>query len=246
MILMKLKLLALIIISFLLITYSCKIKKTDGNVTIPQTETNFVWKYGIISEDVFVDKGGRTHNDIKDYYFLTANSEDYINVPKCKGITEKMSDYSFWYVKARVKNFDGLWDTDDPNVQSRVGPYLIFDTIIKIDYPVRIIYSDEKANTYKLNSNSISYTPVPAQNSTGIYNTGEPLIFNINETQFADVFIDAESITSNKSITTEKLQKGCGYITIEFTNSKKQVFIKECQLLNDFEKSLDELFYEND
>ncbi|MDD3741493.1 MAG: hypothetical protein PHH30_09640, partial [Bacteroidales bacterium] len=169
----------------------------NTNIDIPQTETDYIWKTGIITEEIFVDKGGRPHQDIKDYYFLTADSEDFINVSKCKGIKEKMSEYSYWYVKARVKNFDGLWDTDDPNVQSRVGPYLIFDTIVKIDYPVKIIFADGNANTYKISQSTITYTPVTKeQSSSGIYSGGEAKIASISKEQFADIFIDAESMVS--------------------------------------------------
>jgi len=226
--------------------FSCKIKKTDGNVNIPQTETDFIWKTGIITEEIFVDKGGRQHNDIKDFYFLTSDSEDFINVPKCSGIKGKMSDYSYWYVKARVKNFDGLWDTDDPNVQSRVGPYLIFDTIVKIDYPVKIIFSDGNANTYKITQSTITYTPVTKEeSSSGIYSGGEAKIAGISIEQFADIFIDAESMVSNKSITTDKRQKGTGNINIEFKNSKKNTNFIECQSISNFQKSLDVLLNEN-
>ncbi len=243
---MKKKLFAVSMICFLLIMFSCKIKKTDGNVNIPQTETDFIWKTGIITEEIFVDKGGRQHQDIKDYYFLTADSEDFINVPKCRGIKEKMSEYSYWFVKARVKNFDGLWDTDDPNVQSRVGPYLIFDTIVKIDYPVKIVFSDGNANTYKITQSTITYTPVTKEeSSSGIYSGGEAKIASISIEQFADIFIDAESMVSNKSITTDKRQKGTGNIIIEFKNSKKNTNFIECQSISNFQKSLDVLLNEN-
>lgn len=223
--------------------FSCTIKQ--GNIDIPQRESDYEWKNGIITEEIFVDKGGHPHQDIKDYYFLTIKSEDFINVPKCTGINEKIGNYTYWYVKARVKNFDGLWDTDDPNVQSRVGPYLIFDTIVKIDYPVKIVFSDGNANIYKISQSTVTFTPVtPEQSSSGIYSGGEAKIVSISKEQFADFFIDAESMLTNKSITTDKRQKGMGNIKIEFKNSKKSAIIVESDELVNFKKSLDVLLDE--
>ena len=223
---MKKKTLIIITISILFVVSSCIVKKPDTNLNIPQTETEFSWKNGLITEEIFVDKGGHAHQDIKDYYFLTSNKVDFINVPKCSGIEKGISDYSYWYVKARVKNFDGLWDTDDPNVQSRVGPYLIFDSIIKIDYPVRIIFSDGNSNVYKISQTSISYTPVTKEeSSSGIYSGGESKIASLSKEKFANIFINAESMISNKTITTDKRQKGTGQITIEFKTSKRNAII---------------------
>ncbi|HOZ31153.1 MAG TPA: hypothetical protein PLL66_09565 [Bacteroidales bacterium] len=237
---MKSKIFLICMILLIICNFSCKVKQSK--VDIPQTESDLVWENGIITEEIFTDKGGREHQDIKDFYFLTKNSEDFINIPKCTGINEPISDYSYWFVKARVKNYDGLWDTDDPNVQSRVGPYLIFDTIIKIDYPERITFSDGNANTYKISNSTITFTPVTKEeSSSGIYSGGVARIVSISQEQFADIFIIAESMISDKNNTTDKRLKGTGNLNIEFTNSKRNAIIKEGASLDSFIDILDTL-----
>jgi len=81
--------------------------------------------------EVFTDKGGRKHPEIVDYYlafddkqYFIKFSESTISPGSLKPLVGK-SVYFYGYLK------NGLWDTDDPNVQSRIGKYLKVTRLMK-------------------------------------------------------------------------------------------------------------------
>ncbi len=78
----------------------------------------------------FVDKGGRVHKDIFSYFFETEGDKIFIKITEGKVNREEIAKYYNEEIKVRAIKTGGLWDTDDPNVQSRVGDYIIFKEIL--------------------------------------------------------------------------------------------------------------------
>lgn len=81
--------------------------------------------------EVFTDKGGRKRPEIVNYYlsfddnqYFIKFSESTIRPGSIKPLVGK-SVYFYGYLK------NGLWDTDDPNVQSRTGKYLQVTRLMK-------------------------------------------------------------------------------------------------------------------
>ena len=81
--------------------------------------------------EVFTDKGGRKHPEIVDYYlsfddkqYFIKFSESTIRPGSLQPLVGK-SVYFYGYLK------NGLWDTDDPKVQSRIGNYLKVTRLMK-------------------------------------------------------------------------------------------------------------------
>jgi hypothetical protein len=222
---------------------SCKSCKTDSAQT-ESKETSFTVKNGIIIKQYFQDKGGNMHYDIFDYYFLCADGEDFIKLSECENMDGEISDYTNFYVKANVKTNDGLWDTNDPNVQSRVGQYVVFKSIEKIGYPIEISYSDGNSNEYLIKPEVINYIPVsPENSSSGIYSGGSAVVMDINpdNQQFNMAFIKAIKLKENKDIVLESRPMGSGLIKLKFKNSEMSVIIKDCSELSEFEDYLKQL-----
>jgi hypothetical protein len=87
---------------------------------------------GTIIKQNFVDKGGRVHQDIFDLYFKTDQGKIFIKISEGHVKRDEILKYldKEIVVKAKLISW-GLWDSDDPNVQSRVGDYFIFYEIIE-------------------------------------------------------------------------------------------------------------------
>ncbi|RLD50124.1 MAG: hypothetical protein DRI94_09470 [Bacteroidetes bacterium] len=79
----------------------------------------------------FVDKAGNEHKDAFNYFFETEDKQYFIKISE--GDVSREEIEKFYNKKIRIKAIIilfGLWDTDDPNVQSRVGDYLILKEIL--------------------------------------------------------------------------------------------------------------------
>jgi len=79
----------------------------------------------------FTDKGGNIHEDIFDYFFKTDEGEYFIKISEGDVSRDEIAKHYNKEIKVRaIIILFGLWDTDDPNVQSRVGDYLVFKEIL--------------------------------------------------------------------------------------------------------------------
>ena len=79
----------------------------------------------------FVDKACREHKDSFNYFFETEDKQYFIKISEGNVSREELAKYYNKKIKVRaVIILFGLWDTNDPNVQSRVGDYLIFKEIL--------------------------------------------------------------------------------------------------------------------
>ncbi len=79
----------------------------------------------------FVDKAGREHKDSFNYFFESEGKQYFIKITEGNVNRDELAEHYNKVIKVRaVIILFGLWDTDDPNVQSRVGDYLIFKEIL--------------------------------------------------------------------------------------------------------------------
>lgn len=79
----------------------------------------------------FVDKGGRTHDDIFSWFFETDSTKLFIKIQEGKVSRDIIAENYGKKIKVEGYKTFGLWDTDDPNVQSRVGDYIVILKILK-------------------------------------------------------------------------------------------------------------------
>lgn len=72
----------------------------------------------------FVNKAGRAIDGVYDYYF-SIEEKDYFIRFKDGGVTLKeLEEYTNKEVRLEVMFHWGLWDTDEENIQSRIGSYV--------------------------------------------------------------------------------------------------------------------------
>ena len=79
----------------------------------------------------FVNKGGKVHPEIVEYYLEFDGKQHWIKFSASKvsvAAVKALVGQSI-YFDGRIE--DGLWDTDDQNVQSRVGTYLVIKRLRK-------------------------------------------------------------------------------------------------------------------
>lgn len=113
---------------FILLFASCEAQTEDRKNPADSMQTYS----GTIIKQNFVDKGGRVHQDIFDLYLNTDQGKIFIKISEGRVKRDEILNYldKEIVVKAKLISW-GLWDTDDPNVQSRVGDYFIFYEIIE-------------------------------------------------------------------------------------------------------------------
>lgn len=115
---------------FSLLIISCN-SNTGVTKDVKVKEDNLEIFEGKIIKVQFVDKGGRVHEDIFSYYFETNNEKLFIKIQDGKVKRDEIAKYYNTKIKIEGYKTFGLWDTDDPNVQSRVGDYIVFYKILK-------------------------------------------------------------------------------------------------------------------
>ena len=82
----------------------------------------------------FVDKAGREHKDAFNYFFKTEKRQYFIKVSEGNVSKKELEKVYVNNKNIKVKAvliLFGLWDTNDPNVESRVGDYLVFKEIVE-------------------------------------------------------------------------------------------------------------------
>jgi len=86
---------------------------------------------GKIEGKAFTNKGGKT-SDFIEYYFVRSSDNESFFI-KFKESNVNRDEIAKWKdkaitIKGEVRN--GLWDTDNPEVQSRVGIYIMISEIV--------------------------------------------------------------------------------------------------------------------
>jgi hypothetical protein len=220
-------------------------KIIDNNETVKTTEfedSAYIWKTGVITMSPFITKFGEEIPENSQHYFLCSNGKYFIKLMNCKNVNADVKDFKNKYVKMKISIHDGLWDTNNPEHQSRIGPYVIYDSIVEIDEPIKIIYNDGNANAYIINTNNFKYNPVtPIESSSGTYSGDEPKDFEIINSQFNEIFIHAEQIVTNDKIKIDTRHMGTGFIKITFKNSEIKAYIDNCPELKEFQNYLNKI-----
>ncbi len=210
----------------------------DKTTDTTQTNTSNITYKGMIVSYPFVNKVGEEMPEYAETYFLCSKGEFYIKKKECN-FDGKFENYINMYVEVSATIKDGLWDTNDPNMESRVGPYITIDKIEMINTPIEITYNDGSANSYIITLSNFRYNPVtPTESSSGTYSGGEPKDFDIDQNIFNEIFILAESIATNEDIKIETRQMGTGFINIAFENTDIKAHISNCPELEEFENHL--------
>ncbi len=100
------------------------------NQTVSVTDNSRIYLGKIIKIN-FVDKAGREHKDSFNYFFETEGKQYFIKIAEGDVSRDELAEHYNKEIKVRaVIILFGLWDTNDPNVQSRVGDYLILKEIL--------------------------------------------------------------------------------------------------------------------
>lgn len=84
-----------------------------------------------IIAEIFVDKGGREHPEIVEYYLEFGGKQHWIKFADSKVSVEAVKALAGQTIYFDGKLENGLWDTDNPEVQSRIGEFLIVDNMRK-------------------------------------------------------------------------------------------------------------------
>ncbi|RLD71247.1 MAG: hypothetical protein DRJ10_19600 [Bacteroidetes bacterium] len=108
---------------FILSSTSCKPKQNTTNEH--QVNQRFKTMKGKIVKVDFVNKGGRKIPDVFDYFFEINGEKLFIKITEGKVSRDEIANYLNKEVKIKGFKSNGLWDTDDPNVQSRIGDYVV-------------------------------------------------------------------------------------------------------------------------
>ncbi len=223
------------IIPFLVNCSNTKPVQEDKNI---KTEIQGKEYTGLIVAYPFINKIGEEMPEFQEYYFLSNIGEYFIKKSESHYKAD-LKEMINCYVKIDASINDGLWDTNDPNVQSRVGPYITINSIELIDKPVKIIYNDGSSNAFIITPSNYKYAPTtPEESSSGVYSGGNSRNFEISQEQFNEIFIRAEGITKNKTLHLESRMMGTGYIRLIFDNSHISTYIADCDELNEFENYL--------
>lgn len=239
----------ILVISICFILSSCNFNKAaetkatevESDDFTDETEgTIYKWETGLITSSPFINKVGEAMPEFDETYFLCSKGEYFIKFMDCENTNANAKDFVNKYVKMKVSIEDGLWDTNNPNIQSRVGEYIIYDSIIEIDTPQKIVYNDGNANSYLITNESFVYKPVkPIESSSGTYSGGGAKDFEISVDDFNLIFVKANAILNNDEIKIENRQMGTGFLKITFQDSDIKANIKNCDELDKFQDFLD-------
>ncbi len=141
-----------------------------------------------------------------------------------------------------MKISDGLWDTNDPNVQSRVGSYAVFDSIQDLGIPVSFKFADGNGNKYTISQEKIIYEPISAaESSSGVYSGGEKKTGMIKSTVFYNLFLDSYGIINNTDLHIRYREMGSYLLNIEFKDKNLVKNISGCDQAKALKDKLDRL-----
>jgi hypothetical protein len=100
------------------------------NIAVEMPPASTVSTYdGKIVGQPFVNKVGQENAKIIDLYFETGGKKYFIKFLDSNVSRNEMAPYINKNLKVQGKVNYGLWDTNDPNHQSRVGEYIVIDRI---------------------------------------------------------------------------------------------------------------------
>ena len=120
----------LIACTFALITVAGCTVTRDVAVEMPPVSKVSVYEGKVVGEP-FISKVGQEDPRIIDLYFVTGGKKYFIKFLDSSVSRNEVLPYVNKGLKVQGKVNYGLWDTNNPNEQSRVGEYLVIETIRK-------------------------------------------------------------------------------------------------------------------
>jgi hypothetical protein len=89
---------------------------------------------GKVKKVPFVNKAGRKIADVFNLFFETSGKKYFIKSSEGDVIYSELKNFINKPIKVKAHKTFGLWDTDDPNVQSRIGEYFcIIEVLTKTE-----------------------------------------------------------------------------------------------------------------
>ncbi len=105
----------------------CTVTKNIA-VEMPPTSSVSLYEGKVVGEP-FINKVGQENPKIIDLYFETGGKKYFIKFLDSNISRNEMAQYINKTLKVQGKVNHGLWDTNDPNHQSRVGEYIVIEKI---------------------------------------------------------------------------------------------------------------------
>jgi len=118
----------LIALALVLITLTACTVTRNIAVEMPPASAVSIYDGKIVGEP-FVNKVGQENPKIIDLYFETSGKKYFIKFLDSNVSRNEMAQYINKPLKVQGKVNYGLWDTNDPNHQSRVGEYIVIEKI---------------------------------------------------------------------------------------------------------------------
>ncbi|MBD3637508.1 MAG: hypothetical protein HUJ25_09160 [Crocinitomicaceae bacterium] len=115
------RLLTILLIAFFTINCS-ESKDLSENTTNTQKESEVV-EAKLIQKKSH-NKAGKELPGAGDYYLILEGEEVFVKIMESKVTAEELDFFLNKTANFEIVRGEGLWDTDDPNVQSRIGPYV--------------------------------------------------------------------------------------------------------------------------
>ncbi len=84
---------------------------------------------GVFIERSFVNKAGREYPSVRELYFRTGGEEYFVRLDRSRVKADLLRALAGKPVRVRAE--PSASGTDDPNVQSRVGEYLMIEEIVE-------------------------------------------------------------------------------------------------------------------
>jgi len=115
------KLLIICIIGFL---SSCDVNKESSTKTTMEPDDGKKVNAEVIREP-FINQGGRVIEDVFDYFLKYEAKKWFIKFMDSSVNQSEIEPLVGKKATFLLSERQGLWDTDDPNVQSRIGDYVV-------------------------------------------------------------------------------------------------------------------------
>lgn len=108
---------------------SCKVPKSEPENRTDVPKTNIKTVIATVKVETFENKAGRVINGVNDHYLVYEGQNWFIKFMESPVPPSEVEKYIDSTVTCGVTEMEGLWDTDNPEQQSRVGKYVVLHSI---------------------------------------------------------------------------------------------------------------------
>lgn len=201
------------------------------------------WMSGMIFSNSNINKTGKSNPEAVDYYFRLFEVNYFIKLSECSWDGD-ISDYNMNYVRIKGEIKNGYWDKKKAKTNARIGNYIVFSEIERIEQALKIVFVDGNGNIYTINRTGMHYNPVPVMmSSSRTYSGGKEkeIVFGLDF--FMDIYFLVTEMQENEDLLTTERNKASGSFKItKIHNEEKSFFISESQELSNFQSHLNTLF----